>query len=276
MSFFHSHHSESMIMTDALAYNSELKNVNPILKTLFSLICVLLCINAKDIIISLVVIFSMLYIICRLGKIPFCSVINLIKSQFVFLLISCSIILIECLKSPIGIFQLKIMNSLWLCITKESLLLSSTIFFQALGAMTCIYFLALTTTLSQLIYVLHKFHIPKLIIELMYLIYRYLFVLLNVQQKMTASACSRLGYNGIKHSLHSSALISGGVLASSFRRCSANLDSMESRCYEGELVFLTHTPKLLPRHILFTVGYITLLIFLILIRKGVILWAKIF
>ena len=46
--------------------------------------------------------------------------------------------------------------------------------FKALGAVSALYMMTLTTPLSEIIAVLRKAHIPKLIIELMNMIYRYI------------------------------------------------------------------------------------------------------
>ena len=101
----------------------------------------------------------------------------------------------------------------------------------------------------------------------MYLIYRYLFVLLQAQRQMTAAAAARLGYNGLRRSVSTAGRISGALLASSFRRSSACYDAMLARGYDGKLAFLTSTPKLRARHALPAAGYLLLVGVLILFRK---------
>ena len=108
--------------------------------------------------------------------------------------------------------------------------------------------------MPQLIGVLRRCRLPELMIELMYLIYRYLFVLLGLQQQMTQAATVRLGYVNLRRSLSTAGRVSGGVLAASFRRSGACLDAMESRGYNGKLTFLSHTPKLRLRHALAAVA----------------------
>ena len=60
---------------------------------------------------------------------------------------------------------------------------------------------------------------------------------------MKDSAASRLGYRGLKRSLRTTGLVYGGLLANSFRRAGACFDAMESRCYTGQIAFLTPKKK---------------------------------
>ena len=60
---------------------------------------------------------------------------------------------------------------------------------------------------------------------------------------MKDSAASRLGYRGLKRSLRTTGLVYGGLLANSFRRAGACFDAMESRCYTGQIAFLTQKKR---------------------------------
>ena len=102
----------------------------------------------------------------------------------------------------------------------------------------------------------------------MYLIYRYLFVLLDVQQKLTTAASTRMGYAGFRRSVSTAGRVSGALLASSFRRSRACFDAMESRGYDGRLAFLSHAPRLQIKHLLAACAYVVVLLGLILVRKG--------
>lgn len=263
----HSQRAGSLLMLDVLAANSGLRNVSPALKAAFSLGCLLLCVGAADAVTGAVVALSMVCVIWRLGRVPLGQILRLLRIPMLFLVISCLVLLLELTKAPVGLWHMRL-GCRWLCVTEQSLHHSATMFFQALGAVTCLYFLGTSTPIPQLIEVLRKCHLPELMIEMMYLIYRYLFVLLDIQQKMTTAATTRLGYRGVRRSVHTAGLIGGGLLSSSFRRSSACFDAMEARCYTGKLAFLSHAPKLRPLHGLAAAGYISLLGLLILIRKG--------
>ena len=267
MAHGHSHHSGGMLMLDTLAANSGLRSVSPGLKTAFSVLVLLLCVGAADALVGIAVAASMAALMWLLGKVTPGRIFQLLRIPMVFLVVSCAVILLEPGRGSFGIWQLQVGN-LWLCVTRDSLHRAVTLFFQAMGAVTCLYFLSTSTPMPQLIEVLHRCHVPQLVIELMYLIYRYLFVLLDVQQKLTTAASARLGYAGVRRSVSTAGRVSGALLSSSFRRSSLCFDAMESRGYDGRLAFLSHTPPLRWEHLLAAFAYVLALLGLILVRKG--------
>ena len=263
----HGHSSGGVLMLDTLAAHSGLRNVSPGLKTAFSVLVLLLCVGASDAVVGTAVALSMILAMVFLGKAPAVRVAALLRIPLMFLLVSCLVILLEVCREPVGLWQLRL-GSRWLCVTSQSLHHAVTLFFQAMGAVCCLYFLSSTTPMSQLIDVLRRCHVPELVIELMYLIYRYLFVLLDVQRQLTTAASARLGYDGFRRSISTAGRVSGTLLASSFRRSRACFDAMESRGYDGKLMFLSHTPRLRLKHLLAACAYVLALLGLILIRKG--------
>ena len=267
MAHRHSHHGGGMLMLDTLAAHSGLRDVSPGLKTAFSVLVLLLCVGASDAVVGIFVALSMVLIMGLLGKTPMDHIAELLTIPLLFLSVGCLVILLEILREPAGLWQLCV-GSVWLCVTESSLHRAVTLFFQAMGAVCCLYFLSSTTPMPQLIEVLRRCHVPELVIELMYLIYRYLFVLLDVQQKLTTAASARMGYAGVRRSVSTAGRVSGALLASSFRRSSLCFDAMESRGYDGRLAFLSHAPRLRAKHLLAACAYVVVLLGLILVRKG--------
>ena len=267
MAYRHSHHSGGMLMLDTLAAHSGLHSVSPGLKTAFSVVVLLLCVGASDAVVGIFVALSMVLIMGLLGKTPMDHIAELLTIPLLFLLVSCLVILLEILREPVGLWQLRF-GSRWLCITESSLHRAVTLFFQAMGAVCCLYALSSSTPMPQIIEVLRRCHVPELVIELMYLIYRYVFVLLEVQRQLTVAATARLGYVGLRRSVSTAGRVSGTLLASSFRRSRVCFDAMESRGYDGKLAFLSHAPRLRPTHLLAAAAYVLALLGLIFVRKG--------
>lgn len=50
------------------------------------------------------------------------------------------------------------------------------------------YMLSLSTPVNQLVLVLQKLHLPSLLVELMNLIYRYIFILIDAADQMQTAA----------------------------------------------------------------------------------------
>lgn len=262
----HAHHSGGVLTMDVLAARSSLRNVSPALKAALGVLCLILCVGAADAVVGVAVGASMLLILWRLGKVPVKRLLHMLRLPLVFLAVSCVVILLEPGDHPGAVAQLRL-GSLSLCVTRTSLASAVTLFFQALGAVCCLFFIAATTPMPQLIELLRKCRLPEIMIELMYLIYRYLFVLLQVQRQMTEAASARLGFHGLRRSVSTAGRISGALLASSFRRSSTCYDAMLARGYDGRLAFLSSMPKLHARHALAAAGYLLTLCLLVILRK---------
>ena len=78
-------------------------------------------------------------------------------------------------------------------------------------------------------------------VELMLLIYRFIFVLTDCAGSISVSQQSRLGNRNYRTSLHSFGALASCLFIRSIRRSEALFDAMESRCYDGEI-------RVLPEH----------------------------
>lgn len=180
----------------------------------------------------------------------------------------CLVVLLEWGRQPAGLWSAAL-GGRYLCITAASCRRAGNLFCQALGAVSAMYFLSTTTPMPQLIEILRRWKLPELVIELMYLIYRYLFVLLSCQRRMTIAATVRLGYHGLGRSVTTAGKIGGNLLAASFRRSRACYDAMEARCYDGRLAFLNTVPPVRGKHLLAMAAYLLALGAWIFLAKGV-------
>jgi cobalt/nickel transport system permease protein len=126
----------------------------------------------------------------------------------------------------------------WLVMTEAAQIQARLVMARALGAVSCLYFLSLCTTMPEILSVLRRLHIPSVATELAVLIYRYIFILLSAYHDRKDAAASRLGYSGFARSVRTTGAVYGNLLAASFHRAGACFDAMESRCYCGEIHFL--------------------------------------
>ncbi|MEE1393859.1 MAG: energy-coupling factor transporter transmembrane component T, partial [Negativibacillus sp.] len=89
--------------------------------------------------------------------------------------------------------------------------------------------------------VLRRLHCPWLILELMLLIYRAIFVLLDISDAIQTSQNCRLGNRNIRSKLSCMGQMLSVLLVRAMRRSSALYDSMESRLYDGQIRVLEDT-----------------------------------
>lgn len=127
----------------------------------------------------------------------------------------------------------------YLSMTRETVLRTILVTFRALGAVSALFALGMTTPVTELTGVLKRLHCPDLICSLMYLMYRYIFLMYQVHGNMKQAAEGRMGYMDYRTSLRTTAGIYGNLLAYSYRQAGANFDAMESRCFDGSVQFLS-------------------------------------
>lgn len=141
-------------------------------------------------------------------------------------------------------------------ITVDSLKSSVYTALRAFSAISVLFFLTLSTPVGELVAALQKCRIPKLLVELMYLIYRYIFILLDTERAMRYAMQSRLGYIDFRTSLGTFGKTLGNLFVVSLRRAGQYYDAMAARCYDGELCFLEEEKKIRLVHVLGMVFYL--------------------
>lgn len=227
-----------MIFIDKLAYTSKLKNVNPMEKFIFAMVTIIMCIMLNKIEVSITILLLMAYITIFKGKLPIKDYIILMSLPLVFLMIGVITIAINVVSlSGGGIFSFKILGVTLGC-TYDSILIAARLFFKSLASVSCLYFLTLTTPIFEVLSVLRRLKVPKLFVELMGLIYRFIFVLLDTVSMIYISQNSRLGYSTFRRGLNSLGKLVTSLFISSYKRSQDIYIAMESRCYDGEINLL--------------------------------------
>jgi len=251
-----------MISIDKLSYISQLRKVNPMEKFIFAILTMLMSIYLNNILISIIVIFLMGLITVYKGKIPLNSYLILMLIPLGFLIVGVISIAIT-----IGdfnsetLFGFSILNVKFGC-TMGSIIESVKVLFRSLAAVSCLYFLSLSTPIVELLSVLKKLKVPKLFIELMSLIYRFIFIILDTVNMIYISQNSRLGYSNLKTGYNSLGKLIGALFLSAYKRSQDMYNALESRCYEGDINVLENTYKISYVNLLMIIFLEVFLIFL--------------
>lgn len=238
------HRHDSVLTMDVYARRSRLCRENAALKAAGSLGLLILCICSSSPLPPLCLFAFLSAVTVVAGGIQVREYLSLLGLPAVFLLLSALTLLWDFSPQlvPEAVVSVPLFGG-WLTVVPAAQSLGMLVLSRALGAVSCLYFLSLSTPLPELLEVLRRARIPAIVIELAVLIYRYIFLLLATFRDMRDSAASRLGYRGLKRSLRTTGLVYGGLLAGSFRRAGACFDAMESRCYTGQIRFLTEKKK---------------------------------
>ena len=244
----HGHSHDDWTAIDYYALQSRLHSVPAGLKALTALALIVLTLAFRAPLVSLLVWFLTAALTVAVGKTPLRTWARLFLTPLTFVLLSGLALLFDFAGSPSGVVSLPCFGA-YLTIPLQAQQTTLVILTGATASVSCLYALCLSTPMPQLIAALGRVRIPELLIELMYLIYRYIFVLSGTLSQMKIAAASRLGYGSFRRSFATTASIMTSLLISSFQRASASFDAMQSRCYEGRLRFLEQKLPLRASHL---------------------------
>ena len=233
-----------------VAQTSRLNAVNAGLKFWSVMALMLLCISAHSPFAGLFLTLAMMFLTVCVGGLSLQQYLRMLTLPLSFLLLGALALLFELSPQPDGILSIPLPRA-WLVITPATQAQTTLVMARALGAVSCLYLLSLTTPMSGLIGVLRRARCPGVVIELMYLIYRYIFILLNMFHTMRSAAQSRLGYSGYRAAIRTTGGVYSALLARSYRQAGVNFDAMLSRCYSDRIQFLESEKAVSGAHIVF-------------------------
>lgn len=252
-----------MRLIDSLAYASRFRSVHPGKKVLMTVLLLILAVTLQSITVGILLVVGMGILSVWGGGTPIRLYVRLLKIPLVFIGLSLIAIVVNVVPvtsagmsfglgpsagyvaseglgayTEFGISGSGIsvsFGSIALSITAEGLYRGVKLAASAFGAVSCLYFLALSTPLTDIFYVLEKGKCPFLIIELMLLIYRFVFILWSVAGELGKAADSRLGNQDFKTAVRTSGQMFATLFIRALKRSSAIYDAMESRGYNGRI-----------------------------------------
>ncbi len=253
-------HGGSILSVDYFAYASALRKWNASFKVVFAIISLLLCIILDNIYVSAVVILVMGYLTVVIGGLSFHHYISMMLIPIVFLIFGSIAIAAGFSLEPVGQYQFRVFHLFYIYCSDYSLLRAAELILKALGAVSALYMMTLTTPLGELITVFRKAHVPKVIVELMNMIYRYIFIMMETHSRMKNSAESRLGYVDFRTSCYSFGQVASNLLIVSLKRGNDYYNALESRCYDGELRFLEEEKPVKGRQVVLAAAFVLVLL----------------
>lgn len=229
-----------MIIIDKLCYYSKLRNRSPYLKTAWAMAALTVTVATRSIALSLLILAVMAYLTVIKGGTNLRRYCHFMAIPFAFLFLSSFAIAVNVAKAPLSLLSLPL-GSWYLTVSFSGLYLVTQLMLTALAAVSCLYFLTLTTPLPDILMVLKRVRCPYLIIEMMMLIYRFIFMLLDIAYQLRISQICRLGNKDKKTSWKALGELMAVLLVRAMKRANEMYDAMESRCYNGVISVLEET-----------------------------------
>lgn len=221
------------IQMDALAYSSRMLNWAPLGKLLLVIVVLIANVMTDSVVSALAVLAIGLALMAYSTnmRIPFMLGVA-IGEAILILIVACGIISINGDTSQPCIWRA---DFLWLDLymTADSFNQAWLVMIRAVAGITVMMAFATSTPIPHLAQALRQIRIPDEICEIVVLIYRYAFLLLERMDTMWSAANSRLGFSGFKRSMKTIASIAVGIFTSSMNMADKAQVSLECRGYRG-------------------------------------------
>ena len=221
------------IQMDALAYSSRMLNWAPLGKLLLVVVVLVVNVMTDSVITALAVLALGLVLMAYSTnmRIPFMLGVA-IGEAVLILIVACGIISINGDTSQPCIWRA---DFLWLDLymTADSFNQAWLVMLRAVAGITVMMAFATSTPIPHLAQALRQIRVPDEICEIVVLIYRYAFLLLERMDTMWSAANSRLGFTGFKRSMRTLASIAVGIFTSSMNLADKAQVSLECRGYRG-------------------------------------------
>ncbi|HHW45137.1 cobalt ECF transporter T component CbiQ [Desulfofundulus thermobenzoicus] len=240
-----------MFKIDQYAYANKLRQMHPGEKFAFALLTMTICLAAPVPLVHLVVIMLMAGMVVLRAGIPARFYCKLLALPLSFLLLSVLAVCVSVTSHPGVPVYGPVIHGYAVGVTLAGLYQAGLILGKSLAAVSCLYFLSLTTPVVEIISLLRRLRLPSLFLELMGLIYRYIFVVMETADRMYISQSSRQGYASLKTAYHSLGQLVSNLFIKSYYRSSALYTALSSRGYTGDLPVLDNSFRLSGRNIIF-------------------------
>ncbi|WP_066378103.1 cobalt ECF transporter T component CbiQ [Anabaena sp. CA = ATCC 33047] len=227
------------LQIDTLAYTNKLRRLAPVQKLLFAIALLIISNLAHPPVQILIAVWMSVWTIFYAG-IPAKIYLKLVYIPIVFWLTSLPALVIN----GVHIHQFNLIQGdtitgldiggYYLYISKQGIEQAGSIFTRAIAAISCFYFIMLTIPFTDLLQILKRVGLPILITDLLLLMYRFIFVLLNTASELWISQQSRSGYRTFSLSIKSLSLLIGQLFQRTLEKYRQVSLSLESRGFNGE------------------------------------------
>ena len=227
------------LQIDTLAYTNRLRWLAPEQKLLFAIALLIIAAFTHPLVQVLIAVWMSTWTIIY-ARIPSKIYFKLVYVASFFWLTSLPALIINGVNisqlhlvqndSVIGLY----IGSYYLYISVHGLQQGLTILTRAIASLSCLYFIMLTIPFTELLQVLRRVGFPVLLTDLLLLMYRFIFVLLNTASELWTAQQSRGGYCTFSIGMKSLALLIGQLLKRTLENYRQVSLTLASRGFNGE------------------------------------------
>lgn len=222
-----------MLEIDHYAYQNRWRTVNPLAKGI-GFISLLLIAFCSTTLIQVVLLLVLAPITCYNSHIGLKKYCRWLFIPFAFLLVSVIGILLSFAWNKEHMLVSIPIGSIYIGINADSIIVAQNAFFRSLCCLAVTYLFVLSTPFDQLIQIGKKTHLPKVLLEIILLTYRFIFIFLDEVAAIKRAQTLRFGYISMKTSYHSLGMLITMLLTRVLSRYSQMTIALETKLYKGD------------------------------------------
>ncbi len=227
------------LQIDTLAYTNRLRWLAPEQKLLFAIALLIITAFTHPPVQILIAIWMSIWTVIY-AKIPLNIYLKLVYIATLFWLTSLPALVINGIHNnhlnliqDDAIFGLNV-GDYYLYISHYGMEQGWTILTRAIASLSCLYFVMLTIPFAELLQTLRRFGFPVILTDILLLMYRFIFVLLNTASQVWTAQQSRGGYCTFRIGIKSLSLLIGQLLRRTLENYRQVSLSLASRGFNGE------------------------------------------
>ncbi|WP_074084652.1 cobalt ECF transporter T component CbiQ [Paenibacillus sp. P32E] len=238
---------------DALSCNNALRQQSPMWKSLFAAVMFILAYVLHPALQMLIALWMMRW--CLLyAKIPPRAYGLLVGTALLFFGLSLPALLVEFGHPAAGeaSWHLQIPGmSLVLYMTPAGGMRAVLLLARVSACLACCLFIILTTPFGELLQVLRRLRMPQIVLELMLIMYRFLFLLDDTAHGLLLARRLRGGQRGFWSKLQEATSMAASLFANTMHRYYGLSQGLATRGFTGEILLPPYVKRTVPRRFAF-------------------------
>lgn len=241
---------------DSIAQRSAFRHIHPGTKLILALGSLVLCLLSPSPVVPVVsgIILSLVLIVP--GRISLLTYGELLLGPLIFTAISI-VVLLFMLGGGDVLWQISPAPGIVLTITAGAVAASTLVLCRVFGCSISLFFIALTTPMTDLFNGMKRFGIPIELIDLMMIIYRYIFIIYAQAVEIWQSQVMRLGYRRPREAVRSFSMLCGMLFITSWAAGEDLVRAMDCRCYDGIMPSLDRSEPIRLRSLVPVLFYLS-------------------
>lgn len=231
---------------DSLAYTNRLRSLPPSHKLAFAILLLILSLVSQPIVQVLIALWLSIGIVIYAG-IPARTYVQMLVLPIGFWASSAAAIVLGLVGrdqwtgiqwdamqgiagQPLGIA----IGPMYFYVSQTGLAQASVLFTRMLASTSSLYFILLTTPFVEVLQVLRQLRCPDLLLELLMLMYRFIFTLLSIADELWVAQNARSGYRTWRRGMQSLGILIGQLLQRTLENYRIMSLTLASRGFDGE------------------------------------------